>query len=44
MTSMAMPMLGTYPSDINFDRGVLASTIDALITAPKRAPRAPTLV
>ncbi len=31
MTTMTMPMMETYPKDINFDRRMLATTVDALI-------------
>ena len=32
MTTVTMPMLETYPLEINLDRGLLAETIDALIS------------
>lgn len=32
MTTTTMPMLETYPAEINLDRAKLAATIDALIT------------
>jgi uncharacterized membrane protein len=31
MTTTTMPMLETYPAEINLDRRILANTIDALI-------------
>lgn len=31
MTAMTMPMLDTYPAEINLDRAQLGSTIDALM-------------
>lgn len=31
MTTTTMPMLETYPAEINLDRGKLAATIDALM-------------
>jgi hypothetical protein len=31
MTGTTMPMLDTYPAEINLDRAKLAATLDALI-------------
>ena len=31
MTTMTLPMLETFPTDIDLDRGLLARTIDALV-------------
>jgi hypothetical protein len=40
--SYARQMLDTYPRDFNLDAGVLATAIDALRTASRPAPPAPT--